>query len=345
MESWVYIFSKFTPEALLFEGLIICVLCSGYAAFWVLKKRRLGVAQTAVPASVVKTYLTALINDAEQMRSQLFGLLKSAGVAMPSAMINQAIQAEALAAAMEQASAAGTGAVDPNLVKKVALLEGQMAEQNKAMQSLLTEKQKIEAELKAARGNAKAAPAPSGDAAVAELQKQMQLLQSKLDEYSVIEDDLANLKRLQQENAQLKAALGGAPVPAAAPAEAPAETAQAESAEAPEAAPAEAPAATTEAAASAVEADILGTTAPANVENFEGIVDKVEQSLDTETAPAAEAAPVAEAPAPQAQPAAPAPTANTASAPAPEAAAGGTPQPTEASDADLVAEFEKMLNA
>src|SRR6185437_13812316 len=77
---WVYLFSKFTSEALLFEALIIFTLIALYSAFWLLRKRKYGVVETQVPASVVKYYLNELIVDAEQLRAQLFGLLSGGGI-------------------------------------------------------------------------------------------------------------------------------------------------------------------------------------------------------------------------------------------------------------------------
>src|SRR5580700_9305858 len=85
MASWIYVFSKFTPEALLFEALAICLLIAGYAAFWVLRKRKLGAAANLVPASVVKLYLNELIGDANDMRTQLFGLLNGGTLPPPPA--------------------------------------------------------------------------------------------------------------------------------------------------------------------------------------------------------------------------------------------------------------------
>src|SRR5258708_38333401 len=80
MTSWVYLFSKFTPEALLFEALFICLLFASYTGFWILRKRRLGSSDTLVPASVVRVYLNEMIGDAESLRAQLFGLLSGTGI-------------------------------------------------------------------------------------------------------------------------------------------------------------------------------------------------------------------------------------------------------------------------
>jgi len=318
MTSWVYIFSKFTQEVLLFEALLICVLCAGYTAYWVLHKRRLGVAANAVPAGVIKGYLSELIVDAEKLRAQLFGLLKSNGI-----QITADVQANV--EAMQQIPIA---AIDnPDLAKRIAELEAQIDAQAKAMTLLTSEKDRIEKELATAKAASKNLQgAGASGAVVNELQTKIKALEGKLAEYSVIEDDLANLKRLQQENAQLKTALGGkgipvpetpAPIaeaPVAAPAAAaPTPTSEADAALDAVAALAPAPAAAAPTPAAAAPTDAL----------FEGLVDQVEQTLQ--------------------QPAAA--TAAPAAAPDAAAPANAEPKVPGQNDADLVAEFEKMLNA
>src|SRR5690242_8043543 len=107
MHSWVYLFSQFTTEAMLFEALGILFLCCVYAAFWILKKRRFGVVDVSIPAGPVKTYLNELVNNAEQLRLQLFGLLSSASV-VGSMPLPQ------------------TFGIDSDLGKKLAALEAKM---------------------------------------------------------------------------------------------------------------------------------------------------------------------------------------------------------------------------
>ncbi len=343
MASWVYVFSRFTPEALLIEAVVILTLVCGYTAFWVLRKRRYGSVGQEVPSTVVKTYLNELITEAELIRSQLFGLLAGSGVPTGAAHGTGASPTLAMLSGAAQAGASATAisaavANDPELAKKFSTLELKVLEQARAMETLLTEKSKLEKELGDARlaGAAAGGGGAGGDAAaMAKLTEKIRQLESRLAEYSIIEDDLANLKKLQQENAQLKAALSqqvgtgaaaaaAAPVVAAAaavaaepaPAAEPAAAAEPVLAAAPAAEPAPAPAleadpapAPAPAAEPAGALDAIATAEP----NFEGLVNQVEQSLQPALSEAAPA------------PAAPAPTA-------------------EKSDADLVAEFEKMLN-
>lgn len=350
MSSWIHLFSKFTDEALLFQGLIICSLGAVYTAFWILKKRTHGVVHKKdVPAGVVKAYLNELSAEAHLLRTQLFGLICESGGTLPELQTGQLaallsgnvnIQPAPAPAASPAPATAPTegGAPDPALQAKLQELEQKLSEQSSALGKVESEKSKLENELKLAQEASKDQEPLSGDAG--DLQKRIRELEERLAEYSVIEDDLANLKRLQQENEKLKAALEGkggstddAPAAEAAPAEeAPVEAPAAEAAPAEEAA-AEAPAEEAAEPAEAAEED-----APA--EDFDNLVDDVEKSLQPEeqSEDTVEAAPAEEAAEPTDAPPAEEPKEE---APAAEAAASGG----DDQDDDLLAEFEKMLNS
>src|SRR5690242_6477712 len=134
MESWIYVFAKFTSEALLFELLVICILVAGYSAFWVLKKRKLGAADQVIPVGLVKGYLNELIVDAETLRIQLFGLLAAQEAPKP-----------------KEGDVPGVAVASPELQKRIAELEAKMTEQAKAIHTVTDEKIRIEKELAAAK--------------------------------------------------------------------------------------------------------------------------------------------------------------------------------------------------
>lgn len=369
--SFLYWLSKFSQEAMLVELFLIGCVGVGYFGYLLTKKRRYGAAKNNIPDNVVRAFLIELITSAEGFKAQLFGetggklganltpearaqLQASAGtmfsgatasVAQMAALANlnpadpQVAAAIAAAggnpAAAAVAGGAATGDVSA-LQNQLTAAAQKQEELTKTVAQLTNEK--AELEKKVAAGGA----AAGGDAGkqLAELNDKIAKLEAKLSEYEVIEDDLANLKKFQQENKQLKAQLaalqGGAAPAAEAPAEAPApaEAAPPTPAPAAEAAPAAAPAETSPLAAA--EATVSETKA---AESFDGIVDKVEESL-----------------------AAPAPAGASATDPAiaqkvtqPVADAGAAldaatadkpvePKP-EKSDADLLNEFERMLSS
>ena len=340
---WVFLFSRFSSEALLFEALVIFTLLAVYAAFFVLRKRRFGSVKTQIPAGVVKAYLNELIGDAESLRAQLFGLLYSAGVPAAELAHLRGTGSGVSAGAMLQATQAGGG--DPAAVQA---LEAKLAAQAKQIETFLAEKVRVEKELEETRTKGDSTSSQSSNE-LNKLQEKIGLLEGKLAEYSVIEDDLANLKRLQQENTQLKTQLGAKPAaggnvvgpPAAQPA--PNITAAPATPPPPENALEDAfDSLTTEvvssktpvpkntvsdvgvqgpaaekAATPELQTDSSGSSPLDTSAGFEGLVDQVEKSLEKPAVEAAAAVP-----------------------PSTTEIAGAT---IEKSDADLVAEFEKML--
>lgn len=335
VQPWVQVLSRFTSEALFFESLAVSVLAALYLAFWILKKRKYGAANEVVPATLVKTYLSQLIGDAEGIRTQLFGFLES-GSAEPRLNLGAAL------------NAVGGGASDPALTARVA-------EQAKQLETLNEEKTKLEAEVEELKKSASAnASAPTIDNSaetaqaqnkIKELQDKIEQLEGRLNEYSVIEDDLANLKRLQQENKKLKEELAGKGGASAAAADAVVAAAPAAATSqdeldsllgaAPEAAaPAADPVPAPEAPATSDP-----VAAASSADGFEGLVGSVDSSLPASPAGASVVDPLAalagDAPA----------DGGTADILAEVAAGeGGDAKPAEKNDADLVAEFEKMLN-
>jgi hypothetical protein len=196
------------------------------------------------------------------------------------------------------------------------------------------EKELAEANSAASSGGAAGVAGASG-VDVSALQQKIKELEGRLSEYSVIEDDLANLKRLQQENTQLKSTLASkgiaepappasaaAPTPDSVPA--PAVT-SAPSPAIPAAVAAVAPTAPAPAAAPEVPAPVSDADEPAP-DVFAALANQVEDSLPAAATPPAEGA-------------AAAPAAD--GTPPPEGAE--TPAAANNTEADLVAEFEKML--
>jgi predicted component of type VI protein secretion system len=206
MDSWIYIFSKFTPEALVLELAFIFILFGIYSIFWILRKRRYGVADQTLPSGPVKAYLNELIGAADHLRVQLFGLLPG-----------NIREGES-----QQAVSSGDNSEIGRILSK---LETKLDAQGRAIEHLSLGGPLV------AGGPAVPAFEPSlgggggpvDEAEVNSLKVKVDSLETRLAEYSIIEDDLANLKKIQQENVELRAALealtGGRPLPpvAAAP--------------------------------------------------------------------------------------------------------------------------------
>ena len=203
MASWIYLFSEFTSEALLFELLFIFVLCAGYSAYWVLRKKKSLSEDQTIPAGFIRDYLNNLIDDANSLQKQLYGLL------------TESTPTESFESHSPSLSGNQLSNLNPDnsdLLLKFRDLETKLKAQAQAMGSLVTEKTQLEKELEELKDSHTEPQESSSDenndvSDRSELLNKISELEGKLDEYSVIEDDLANLKRLQQENSKLKSQL------------------------------------------------------------------------------------------------------------------------------------------
>ena len=192
MNSLVYFYSKFTEEFLLLGAAGIFALLSAYCYHWVIQKRRLGVARSQIPSAVVKSYLNQLINEAEFVRKQLFGMNNDGTATMPIGF----------GAAAPVAPDASKTAISPDLLARLGSLESQLKDKESLVVNINVEKAKLLEEIEVLRANS------GGTAFIEQNQKQLtdkiKNLEARLEEYALFEEDLANLKRLQQENASLK---------------------------------------------------------------------------------------------------------------------------------------------
>jgi hypothetical protein len=322
MASFIYIYSKFTEELLLLGGAIVFALLSAYCYYWVIRKRRLGAARNEIPATVVKAYLGQLINEAQFVRTQLFGIAQANADLQsgsgPHSFDGPAANIASVTAAFD------SGTIPGDLSDRLKALQSQLAEKESLVVNINVEKTKLLEEVENLRQNQKAiqgAAAAGGN--TEDLLRQIKTLQDRLEEYSLFEEDLANLKRLQQENSNLKKRIEEIAVNPP-----PAKT---EPSITPEPPPASAlnqaaidalldgtsPIPPTEAKVEP-SIDAVPTTAP-SADEFEKLIDSVGMSLGTEPAP--EAAPT-----------------QSASPAAPETLA-------TKSDEELLKEFENLLNS
>jgi predicted DNA-binding protein len=209
MSSFLYLYSKFTEEFLLLSAAALFALLAAYCYQWVIKKRRLGAARNQIPATVVKAYLNQLINEAQFVRTQLFGLMNGIPTeGDPMSLLRMPhsdTKTESSSDAVEKLLANPSAAIPSDLEERLKSLQKQLSEKESIVVNINVEKTKLLEEIENLRQNQKAMQsAGSSGAGSDELAKKVKELEARLEEYSLFEDDLANLKRLQQENQQLK---------------------------------------------------------------------------------------------------------------------------------------------
>ncbi|MBI2518798.1 MAG: hypothetical protein HYV97_00190 [Bdellovibrio sp.] len=236
--------TNFTDEiialALGLTGFLGCIII----VYWLYYRRKFHQLSHQIPASVIKNYLDSIIQNSSALKSSLF---RGGGMDLPegvpsivpvsglgSGPVNLGANDEAIAQKNAEISSllARVKEKDRTLADLEARLSDALAASksggasNEEVQLLKKEVARLQKELAAASASS------GGDAVMkAELGKVMKErdeLKERLMEYEIIEEDLANLKRLQQENEQLKATIaqlkGGkveipaAPAVAAAPA-------------------------------------------------------------------------------------------------------------------------------
>ncbi len=203
MNSLVYFYSKFTEEFLLLSAAGVFTLLSIYCYHWVIQKRRMGVARSQIPSAVVKSYLNQLINEAEFVRKQLFGMTDGHA----SYVSNTSSIAGAGTAFTSPAAEGNQQSISPDLMARVNALESQLKDKESLVVNINIEKTKLLEEIEKMKANPNAASAANAGNQD-QLTQKIKNLEARLEEYALFEEDLANLKRLQQENTQLKKKLG-----------------------------------------------------------------------------------------------------------------------------------------
>lgn len=226
-DSVINYLDKFGPELLVIQFGFLVILVTLFLWLWFSNRRKYHNLKHAIPATVVKSYLDSIIQNSTALKSQLFrgGGLDAAGV--PSVMpLSNLIGGES----MGLNGAPSTALLEELNQKKalIASLEAQLATANNSHRELEAKLATAQNSLAAAEKRIKELEAllaqskgGGGDEALrAELSnvtRERDEIRDRLKEFEIISDDLANLKRLQQENEQLKRSLsaqGGAPAPA-----------------------------------------------------------------------------------------------------------------------------------
>lgn len=211
-----YLDKYHTQLTVLLLGLSLIV----FAVFlwvWFYNRRKYHHLKHQIPASVVKNYLDSIIQNSTALKSSLFrgGGLEVDANGVPSVMPLSDLPSGA------QVNISG-GEDDSALRAEVSRLQSQLNEKNgvikdlenqnaqlggdvKSKQERIEELEKLLAAAKEGAGGGD----PEADQKIAELVKERDRLEEDLKQYEVISDDLADLKRLKQENAQLKKTLEG----------------------------------------------------------------------------------------------------------------------------------------
>lgn len=219
------ILTKFTDETITVFSLLLLVTMVGIIIYWFYNRKKFHQLSHEIPASVVKNYLDSIIQNSNSLKSSLFrgggleigngvpsvvqvgDLPSSASISFGSGREEITQKNAEISALLQKLNDRQKQIIDlEKTIQDLSAGKGMGAETDLLKKDLLMAHQRIK-ELEALLVAARAAS--GGDA---ELQKELNAvtnerneIRERLKEYAIIEEDLANLKRLHQENDQLKA--------------------------------------------------------------------------------------------------------------------------------------------
>ena len=219
-ETLRLILTKFTDETITLFSMLLLITMAGIIAYWFYNRKKFHQLTHEIPASVVKNYLDSIIQNSTSLKSSLFrGGGLDMGNGIPSVVPVGELPASmsiGVGSALEEVNQKNAEIASLTLklndrTKQISDLEKRMQELgsgkggNAEAEILKKEVGALQAQLAEARASSGGDPTLQRD--LTAVTSERNDLRERLKEYEIIEEDLANLKRLQQENDQLKAEL------------------------------------------------------------------------------------------------------------------------------------------
>ena len=233
------ILTKFTDETITVFSTLLLMTMAIIVAYWFYNRKKFHQLSHEIPASVVKNYLDSIIQNSTALKSSLFrGGGLDIGNGIPSVVPIHDLPSGNVSVGSSSEEVSQKNAEIQSLSIKLNDKSRQVTDLEKKVQDLISssgngsaESEMLKQEVQSLQ--VKLQEAQAAGAGNEELVAELERLRERLKEYEIIEEDLANLKRLQQENDQLKAELAALKKGGAAPA-APAPAAPAPAAPTPE---------------------------------------------------------------------------------------------------------------
>ena len=218
LDSLINYLDKFGRELLYIQFGFLVIVSTLFLWLWFSNRRKYHNLKHAIPANIVKSYLDSIIQNSTALKSSLF---RGGGVE-----VNGIPSVIPLGSLMGGENIAISGAPSTALMEElnqkkayIATLESQLSSSQNSQRDLEAKLGQTLKDLAAAQAKIKELEAllaeskstGGGDEALkselAMVTKERNEYRDRLKEFEIISDDLANLKRLQQENEQLKRSL------------------------------------------------------------------------------------------------------------------------------------------
>ncbi|MAZ47618.1 MAG: hypothetical protein CME65_03595 [Halobacteriovoraceae bacterium] len=210
---------KYTEEIFFLEIGVFVIVATLLVSLYIYNRKKYHNLKHQIPASVVKNYLDSIIQNSTALKSSLF---RGGGIDVDPSGIPSVFPLDQLAGSGQ--ATAGSAGGDEALRAEVSRLQAQLTEKNNVLQDIEKKNIELSGNVKAKQERIEELEAllndGGGDTAelsskLGELTSERDKLKEELEQFNVIADDLADLKRFKQENEQLKKALaeGGGSVP------------------------------------------------------------------------------------------------------------------------------------
>ncbi|WP_290734502.1 hypothetical protein [Halobacteriovorax sp. JY17] len=224
MKRFVREVAQFSDETLIITLSILVLVLVILVAYWHYNKKKFHQLSHQIPASVLKTYLDSIIQNSTSLKSSLFrGGGLDIGEGIPSVVpvrdlppgnvsvsgdsseeLNQKVAEIASLTQRLSDKDRQITELDNKLRDAQAASLNAGGDSSEEIKILQDEIESLRAQLAAAGTNSGAGDNDGLAAELSAVTKERDELKERLMEYEIIEEDLANLKRLQQENDQLK---------------------------------------------------------------------------------------------------------------------------------------------
>jgi len=219
VDSIVNYLDKYSDLIFEFQIGFLVIILSVFVWVWYYNRKKYNHLKHQIPASVVKSYLDSIIQNSTALKSSLFrgGGLDVDPSSVPSVMPLQDLPGTT-------SINIDGGGDDAALRAQIAGLQTQLAQKttivtdlevkNAELEGIVKQKQErieeLEKLLAEALANAGSGDGGADPAALIAMTTERDELKEELQQYDIISNDIADMKRLKQENDQLKKALADA---------------------------------------------------------------------------------------------------------------------------------------
>jgi hypothetical protein len=216
VDSIVNYLDKYSDLIFDFQIGFLVIILSVFVWVWYYNRKKYNHLKHQIPASVVKSYLDSIIQNSTALKSSLF---RGGGLDVDPSSVPSVMPLQDLPGTTAINIGGAEGGDDSALRAQIAALQTQLAQKTSIVTDLEAKNAELEGVVKQKQERIEElekllAAAGSGEsadpAALIAMTAERDQLKEELQQYDIISNDIADMKRLKQENEQLKKALADA---------------------------------------------------------------------------------------------------------------------------------------